>query len=73
MDEGSGPRRFKARNEHEVELRKYLHQHSSQPNSLNVLSVKEKIIDSDNVLFYWSMVEPIGTRPFFWASLLTVT
>ena len=40
----------------EIELRKYLHRHSSEPNCMNVLRAKETIMDSDEVLFYWSMI-----------------
>ena len=36
----------------EIELRKYLHQHSSEPNCMNVLRAKDTIMDSDEVLFY---------------------
>ena len=39
----------------ETEMRRYLQEHN-EPNSVNILGVEAKVMENDDVLFYWSMV-----------------
>ena len=40
----------------ETELRRYLREHNNELNEVNILGVKTKVMENDDVLFYWSMV-----------------
>ena len=55
----------------ETELRKHLQEHNSKPNEVNVEGVTTKIIENDDVLFYWSMVSASWTRRWHLNLLIT--
>ena len=55
----------------ETELRKHLQEHNSKPNEVNVKGVTTKIIENDDVLFYWSMVSASWTRRWHLNLLIT--